>query len=354
MALLFIDGFDHCAADPALGGGTAGTNANAWLTKWGAGDAFLSHAKSGPVRTGTGSLKLWYSNYSVLSRNFVTSGACIIGFAFYNEAMTDADGPFFYLREGSINHVRLEFSLSHLRLVRGDGVVLQTGPSSLVANNWYYLELKVLVGEAGVGTWELHLDGVTELAGSGDTRNGGSGTWDRFLLLGTGSNADLHLDDLYLCDASGVRNNTFLGPVRVQTLLPQPDTIAPGTHAGLTPSTGVDHGALVDEVPPNVSDYNSSAIFGSKDTYQYASLTMQGDVLGIQTNLYAAKADAAPRTVCTVVRTGGQEFDSPNVSPLTTFSYFPRVWESNPSALPNTPWTPADIAAIEVGMKITA
>jgi hypothetical protein len=143
----------------------------------------------------------------------------------------------------------------------------------------------------------VRIDGVTEVAltASGvDTRNAGTGLWDRVGLgCNSGSTTFTYYDDFYVCDTSGsAPRNTFLGPVtKVETLYPQTDGVAAGSNAGLTPSTGTDHGALVDETPPNQTDYNSSATVGAKDTYNYPSMALTGVILGIQTNLYCQKSD---------------------------------------------------------------
>jgi hypothetical protein len=340
MALLFFDGFDHY-----------GTGDPAALGKWAT--ASVAAAQSTVPRTGTHHLRISGGGFLV-SKPFPTSGGVVVGTAFHLPSVAGGATNLLEVREGTTVHLAVSITAGMLLTVKRGTTVLATGTTVLAINGWYYLELKGTIHDT-TGSYEVRLDGVAEpnLTASGvDTRNAGTtGQWDRVVLAGIVTNS--YYDDFYLCDQSGAApRNTFLGPVKIETVYPQTDAVAAGSNAGLTPSTGTDHGALVDETTPNTSDYNSSPTVGLKDTYQYPALSLTGAILGIQTNLYAAKSDAAVRTVCAVVRAGGTDYDGANVSPLTTFSYFSEVRAQNPNT--SADWTSADVGSLEVGMKVTA
>jgi hypothetical protein len=283
------------------------------------------------------------------------TGGVVVGFALRQDAASTNTSDLLQVREGTTVHLALALTTGQQLVVKRGPTVLATGTTVLALNNWYYIELKGTIHDT-TGSYEVRIDGVSEavLTATGvDTRNAGTtGQWDRFYLGGVVT-GNTYIDDVYICDQSGAApRNTFLGPVKVETLLPQTDAVAAGSNAGLTPSTGTDHGALVDENPPNTSDYNSSPTVGLKDTYNYPSLTLTGTILGVQSNLYVAKSDAAVRQVCAVVRAGGVDYDGANVSPLTTFSYFSEVRAQNPNTAAD--WTSSDIASLQAGMKVTA
>jgi hypothetical protein len=338
MALLFMDGFDHI--------GNFGDAAS--VGKWGSAPSGGS-ASNTTARTGPFSWRVT-NTATLISNALPASGGVVVGVAI-QLAGTSADSvDVLQVREGTTVHLAVSVTTAMKLTVKRGATVLATGTSTLASNSWYYIELKGTIDDA-TGSYTLRLDGVNELTASGvDTRNGGTtGQWDRILIGAPVTST--YFDDVYVCDQSGAIRNDFLGPVKVETLYPQTDAVAAGSNAGLTPSTGTDHGALVDETTPNTSDYNSSATVGVKDTYQYPSLTLTGTILGIQTNLYVAKSDATARQVCAVVRAGGTDYDGANISPLTTFAYFSEVRAQNPNT--SADWTSSDITSLQAGMKVT-
>jgi hypothetical protein len=294
-------------------------------------------------------------NYAITGKALPASGGVVVGFALQQAAASANTTDLLQVREGATVHLALAITTGQLLVVKRGATILATGTTLLPLSSWTYIELKATIHDT-TGSYEVRINGVSEaaLTASGiDTRNvGATGQWDQIRLAAL-ANANSYIDDLYVCDQSGsAPRNTFLGPVKVETIYPQTDAVAAGSNAGLTPSTGTDHGALVDETTPNTTDYNSSPTVGLKDTYNYPSLTLTGTILGMQTNLYVAKSDAVARQVCAVVRAGSVDYDGANVSPLTTFSYFSEVRAQNPNTAAD--WTSSDIASLQAGMKVTA
>jgi len=344
MALLFFDGFDH-----------VGTTNAVLVTKYLSANAGTVATANTP-RTGTQVLEFTVSTQDVITKVLPVSGGFVVGVALYSTSVWNAAQDLIQIREGSTVHLALgsDGTSNQKFVVRRGSTVLATGTTVLTLNAWYYIEFKGTIDDV-TGTYSVRIDGVTEaaLTASGvDTRNVGTGVWDRVRLAPMGGGAH-RLDDFYVCDQSGAApRNTFLGPIKVETLYPQTDAVAAGSNAGLTPSTGTDHGALVDETAPNTTDYNSSATVGLKDTYNYPSPALTGSILGIQTNLYVAKSDTNARQVCAVVRAGGVDYDGASVAPSTAFSYFSEVRQQNPNT--SADWTATDITNLQAGMKVTA
>jgi hypothetical protein len=339
MALLFYDGFDHYTAD----GATAG--------KYGVGGG-------GPIasgaRTGVGSFRCLSTSSECTTKALTTSGGFIVGIAIYPGAASGGTTDLFQIREGaSTIHLALQLNSSMQLVVKRNTTVLATGTTVIPLNAYTYVEFKGTIHDT-TGSYEVCIDTVSEAALTAtnvDTRNGGAGTWDRVRICAWAGNS--FMDDFYVCDTSGSSpTNTFLGAVKVETLWPQTDAVSAGSNAGLTPSTGTDHGALVDETVGNTTDYNSSPTVGAKDTYQFPSQSIAGTVLGVQTNLFVAKSDAVARQVCAVVRAGGTDYDGASVSPTTTFLYYSEIRTLNPNT--GVAWTTSDIASMQAGMKVTA
>jgi hypothetical protein len=345
MSLLFFDGFDHYGngVDPVSYG------------KWGADINTPSNTTTTQKRTGTYSYNPFRDSYGMVTKALPVTGGFIVGMALFPVSIT-GNTVVISIREGAIIHVSLGITAGGiLQVYNGSGTVIATGTTVIPIGGFTYIEFKGTISDT-IGTYTVNINGVVEAAlnGSGaDTRNGGTGVWDRVGIQGVSSaNFSTYIDDFYICDMSGsAPTNDFLGLVKVELLMPQTDAVSAGSNAGLTPSTGTDHGALVDEIGPNTTDYNSGSTVGLKDTYQYPSATLTGTIYGIQTNLYAMKTDASVRAVCAVVRTNSVDYDGANVSPLTTFSYFSEVRALNPNT--GIAWTTAEINAIQVGMKVT-
>lgn len=337
MALLFHDGFDFTSSSAVT------------IGKWGAGT--LNYTGTG-MRSGIGCGAL-NQILTANTKTFTPSGTgVVVGYARFNSNPSTND--FLQVRENTLVHLALSYDSSGNLVIKRGGTVMATTPSPVViVSGWIYVELKALIDDAA-GHYDVRIDGVSVLANAGiDTRNGGTGLWNNILVHGAGINPSTCLiDDMYVLDLSGPAPlNDFLGPISVETLSVQTDAVAAGSNAGLTPSTGTDHGALVDEQPPNTTDYNSSPTVGAVDTYNLTAKTFSGPILAIQTNLYVSKSDAAVRSVCGVVRTGGVDYDGANISPTTTFVTYSEPRPLNPNT--GVAWTDADVNALQVGMKVT-
>ena len=239
----------------------------------------------------------------------VPGSTFILGFAVRYGGLASAADLVQFREGGSARTVHIAVTINSsgfLVVKRGSTVLATATTNAFLPSSWYYFEIKVVIHDT-LGSVVCHLDGVnvsfsTPLTGI-DTRNGGTGIVDTFRIDGQSTSPYMMVDDLYLCDATGTTNNDFLGNCVVESLLPQ---VGNGDLTGLTPSTGTDHGAMVDDNPPtDDTDYNSGDTIGQTDCYNYPSLALTGSILGVQTNLYTRKTDAGARTVAATVRLGG-------------------------------------------------
>jgi hypothetical protein len=342
--LLFMDGFEHYSGDV--------NNYGKWST---ASTANFGTTPSGSPRTGGRALQAYNIDQEGITNTLPVVGkGFVVGLAVRPTATATDPSNFLRIKENAISHLMVTMIAGNMLQVKVGTTVLATGTVALPINSWSYVEFKGEI-DSVAGSFEVRIDGVTEpaLVGTGvNTQNGGTGAWNQFALTAAVTGWAVYYDDLYVCDQSGSTLNNFLGPIRIETLMAQPGN---GSNVGLTPSTGTDHGAMVDEpTSPNTTDYNSSATVGAKDTYNLPTPALVGEVLAIQTNLYVAKTDVGARQVCTVVRTGSpaQDVDGPAKSVLTIFSYLTTPFSQNPVTL--QPWTLAEMTALEVGMKVVA
>ena len=215
-----------------------------------------------------------------------------------------------------------------------------------------YVEIKGLIN-AGAGTVELRVNGAVVMnLGSLNTLGGVSAAWDGVRIFTTGPNAaiDTTMDDLVVWDTSGSNNNDFLGDVAV--LLSQPQA-GNGANTGLTPSTGSDHGALVDEATQNAdTDYNSGSTAGVKDTYAMTDVSVTGSVKAVVVDLIARKDVTGLKQVCPVYRIGGADYDGSTLNCGTQYAGLRQVFESSPAT--SAAWTVSEVNGAELGMKVVA
>src|SRR5690606_31110163 len=187
-------------------------------------------------------------------------------------------------------------------------------PGVVSTDQWYYLEVKFTVHDS-TGSFDIRVNGVSVTSGTGvDTKNTSNAYVNQIRIEGPNAT---DFDDFYVCDLSGSVANDFIGPLRIETLMPTGD----GAAAAWTPSTGSDHYALVDEIGPNGdTDYNVTNSAGNRDLFTKPAIASTGQVVGVAVSAYVRKDDAASPTVKLSARSGGNNYDSPNtIAPGSSF-----------------------------------
>lgn len=234
----------------------------------------------------------------------------------------------------------------------GTGTVIGTTTATIPRNTWHYLECRVTLSDT-VGVVELRLNGVTILnLTNQDTKNAGTKTVIDSITLccGTGTTGDLgYWDDVYILNAAGADNNTFLGEIRVRCLLPN----ANGASSQLvgSDSNSVDNYQLVNEVPPDPASYVGSATADQKDTYGFGNIPDgSGTVKGVQINAYASKTDAGLRSIALVTRSAGSDYDGSDQALSTSNLFYNQIRELDPAT--SAAWTRAAVDSAEFGVKV--
>jgi hypothetical protein len=355
--LLFIDSADNYATGDILS-----KYSNTKTTGGAVDPANTVDASAG--RFGTSGHKFrWqngFGNFPYVKKTLTTSGdTAILGFSYYLSIANTAIYPLCVIWDGATEQVTLTLETDQRLAVRRggrSGTILGTSAASLTLGLHNYIELKTKISDAS-GTYEVRVNNASVLSGSSaDTKNTANASWTAFS-LGDGTNNTfvpggdtiMYYDDIYCADGSAGQVTDLTGDMRIESLLPSDGN---GTNTGLTPSTGTDHGTLVNDATPSMSDYNSSSTPGNKDTYNYPALaTPAGAVKGVQWCGYALKTDAGARSVKPVVRHSGADYAGTAIALATAASYLLTLYEQNPGAGPGT-WTIADINAAEFGAEV--
>lgn len=327
MALLVMEGFDN--------------KIPLTLRGW---SANVSTYSTGRIGTGFAGAFSATSNYLLPS----TYGTAVMGVAWnYNSGASAAAREIARFRTAagvliaSVVFNQNFAALTTISLLDNTGATVYTSPAIFSPSTWYQFELKITVSG---GVWELRANGAVLSSGSGATfgaTNIGS------VQLGTGTT--MALDDFYVCDTSGAVNNDFLGDARISTFFPTGD----GALAQFTPSTGSNHFANVDDVPPNDdTDYNSDSTVGHIDTFTHGSLPASTTVKAVQHSLYARKDDVALRQIAPVIRRGGTNNVGTTVTLSTTYANYRELRELDP--ITAAAWVDTNFNSDEFGVKVIA
>ena len=149
-------------------------------------------------------------------------------------------------------------------------------------------------------------------------------------------------------DASDPTNTPvdFLGDIEINYRRPTADVVT-----DWTPLSGVDHYAMVDEIPPDDdTTYNSTITPGNVDTCTVESAPLVGcNVIAAQVIYERRRPDAGNTSTEPVFRVGGANYVKHPVGDPTSYVYNYGVWTLNPSTLGTL--TDAAFNASSVGYK---
>jgi len=324
MALLFMDGFD--VSDAVLKWTTTGTPTFAVATRFGTGKAMTSGG----------------NNYV---RAFPASSQVFVGSACWwsvsgTRTLWTLQGDL-----GATSHLVLQVtSVGALQVTCGGTVIATSAAGVISLNIWAYVEMSATISDT-VGTVEVRVNGVPVATFTGDTKNAGTNTtFDTLSLAGVAWFGSY--DDLYVCNSTGSVNNTFLGDVRVQTLLPT----AAGASTQLTPSVG-SNWDNVNDTPYVSTTYNSDSVSGHRDTYAIGDLLSgTGTIFGVQDNILALRSDAGAASIKAALKSGATVYYDSTVSLITALGVSSAVRETDPAT--SAAWTPTNVNALEFGAEV--
>lgn len=357
MALLYSDGFD--LQDTPLRwvvSGTVGDVTYGTTTRFGTGKAVTL---SGTTTN---------ANLSIL-RAFPASASIYAGAAVQagldagnssNDYTANLFGIYTNSGTGGQLYIR-RLSTNAIAAYRGDpssgnvgspsGTQIAITPAGVLDGNWHYIEVFATI-HATTGQLIVKVDGKSVITFTGNTLSTGTVTTIDAIRFRTGKyvaspNSVISIDDFYVCDATGSTNNTFLGDVRVQSLVPN----AAGSYTQLTPSGAANNYANVGEVPYNNTTYNSSATVGQRDTYGLSDLAASTTtVLGMQSVAYMQKSDAGAANAKVALVSGGGLYYDTTQSLGTSPTAYTQMRQTDPAT--SAAWTVGGANGLEAGMEV--
>jgi len=344
MSILFIDSFAHYA----------GTSEAQFARKWTAYQTGTTKVEtSSPRRTNSSYLRLLpnaaANNWGWLDGDFAAQQTVCVGMAIcFTTTLADHKG--IRLRDGAgfacSVYVNADGSV---RVYRGYDVIgTQLGSDSATGvislNTWHYLEFKVYIHDSA-GTYEVRIDGVNVLSGSGaDTKNSTNATADGITLHGRASGAagDVDYTDFYIA-------TDFLGDSRVDTLWPS----GAGNYSEWTPSAGSNYQNVDDahEIDDDTT-YNGTAVLNEIDSFEYDSLAalVAGHTIDAVAVNLCAKGNIGTQEIQSLIRIATTDYvGTAIVYPNASYDVGQTIWETNPAG---GNWLESAINGAEFGYKM--
>jgi hypothetical protein len=227
------------------------------------------------------------------------------------------------------------------------------------SNSWYYIEMGAVIDNTS-GSCEVRINGSTVISASNvDTNNGSSTPSVGDIYIGTNNRSAINsrglisASDWYICNSQGSnpRTNTFLGEIRVASLIPTQS----GDQADFKPlSSSLNSALMLDDalLPDGNLTYVSASARDSMDLYRMFGYTGSStNIYGVGVNTYVRKNDAGERNLALAIKSGSSISYSPSQSVTYDYGWNYHVFETNPNT--STNWASLqDVLSSQVGFKI--
>lgn len=229
--------------------------------------------------------------------------------------------------------------------VRNGGTTLATSAAAQhVINTWYYLELAVTI--ANSGSFELRLNAVNILSGSGDTMGAANAATGRITLPEPTSSGTMWYDDIYVRD-----DLAFAGPSQITYRR----ALAPvgGGDFNLAATAAYIHSTLVGDQAADTVSYITGAAATDEQFFTFETLLkLSGAGVRCISLVCFARTDAGTATLDPVVKSNGDEAVGASWALDTTFRFRRRVFSLDPDVA--AAWTRAALAASQAGVRVAA
>lgn len=333
MSIFFFDSMAHYTTNAEL------------LTKWDANFGSAPVASSGAfgyygVRPNNDAMALMVNFPSVTTLEL---SAYFIAKAQFGQWIEFWNGSNIQLRF----HI---FSDGHMNAVRGTSPDLGSSAAAAISFGvQHHLHIKIVFSQT-VGTIDVKIDGVNILSLSGqDTSAEAVADCTQLRLFGGGSSnvADCIWSHVALGNAAG----DITGRPRVQAVFPD----GAGNYSQWNRLSGAANYEMVDEqFPDEDTTYVYESTVNDRDSYLYSNFLATTDtVLAVAVVPRARTDDAASRSIKTFVRAAGADHDHPDtVAVPGSYGYLQQIYQVNPAT--GLAWTPAEVNAIEAGIKVVS
>ena len=270
----------------------------------------------------------------------------ILGLAYYFTQVPASDWQFCSIT-GSANSVAFGAGLNNGFYITVNGTTYHSADDLISALTWMHTEIKI-VTHPTAGTVQVRLNEVLIIDESG--LNTGELTEDYDFIKWNTNDAfdDLWLQDIWICDDTGSKNNDFLGDKKVEITRPN----ANGDTNNFIPSAGANW-ENVDEEAFDDATFNVSTIITDKDLYNHTDVSLDAGVsiLGVQQFTILKKTDVEIRNAKQVLKSGTTEDLSDEYALNLSYTGYRRLFDVDPDTL--TDWTETALNAVQSGVVAT-
>jgi hypothetical protein len=236
----------------------------------------------------------------------------------------------------------------------GSGTLLGTGSTTVPLNAWFYIEIGATI-DPSAGAVTVRLNGVNVsglvLSSINTQGDGGSTTVNGVQFIIGSTSLTSSFAHYYFADATGSSPwNTFLGDVRIQTLLPT----GAGAITDFTPHGDSFNWQNAATVPPSPTvQFNSNSTSGDSDLFTMTSVaTNETTIYGVQVKSLLAKTDAGARTVAAVLKSSSTTTTGSAVAASATSQYVRAMFQADPNT--SAQWTQSNVDAAQAGYTIVS
>lgn len=302
----------------------------------------------------------WSGQYFQIACPSWFTTTAYISFAFKQGLSVSGLGAQLNIMDSTLSNIqgRLAFESGILMYRQNDGgTILAQSTNTIIADTWYWVEVKIVVDDSPNGAIQVKIDGADWIiADTLDTQTNGTG-FGGFWFEGY-ANKSFCIDDLVIQDDSG----DFLGDSRVETFTPTGDNTVTwdnSVDAGGPPT--VTNASTIDEIPVSDTDYVYTATSGEEDLYDFNTITQNDVVHGISLKYRAKKSDTGARTMQSRTSEAVTATPIPDVQGgaenalATDWIWYSDVFETTDDGDPDagTAWSQSLIEDATFGIKVT-
>lgn len=350
----FIDSFDYYATSDRLMKWSTETNL------WQSGTSFFTVTTSAGQRDGSSGMRLSIPNSNLVAnegtlRQTLAPGTYITGGFWFRYSVAIGRGIAGVYSNGTLQ-CQLVLNANHtLSIVRStnSGNVLGTSPSQLTPNKFYFIEWSIFI-DSSAGQADVWVNGVPYLTiNNANTRE--DETWANQFSIGlvrtdgAVASAVWDYDDVYVTTGDRRMDVQPWGIGRAVARIAQAGN---GTFTDLTPSSGTDHGDMVDDLlEDGDATVNTGTLVGATDTYLLNPITDATSVKAVQTVVVGRTSGGTiNRWASNVFVINGVVYEGARVSCGTTYTHLLTQYPLSPDT--GFPFTIDELNAAEGGVKV--